>query len=55
MINDLGRCKIHPTAAHFERLWVFLWPGMTPHPALSTPLVKDLLTVRLESDSLKSG
>jgi len=54
MINDLGRCKIHPTAAHFERLWVFLWPGMTPQP-FSTPLVEDLLTVGLESDSLEGG
>ena len=27
MINDFGRCKIHPTAAQSERLWVFLWPG----------------------------
>jgi len=23
MFNDFGRCKIHPTAAHFERLWFF--------------------------------
>ena len=40
MINDLGRCKIHPTAAHFERLWVFLWPGMTPQPFFPHPWSK---------------
>jgi hypothetical protein len=38
MINDFGRCKIHPTAAQSERLWVFLWPGMALPPSILSPL-----------------